>query len=98
MQQVFGHNVHFAPIGLLDMYNSGGAIESLHCKNEISECVVKVQIRGCGRFGAYSNKKPRSCLVDKKEEIMVYNANDGLLVLKLHGQYSSVTREIEIVY
>ncbi|KAL6281006.1 hypothetical protein ACE6H2_017887 [Prunus campanulata] len=56
----------------------------------------QVRIRGCGRFGAYSNKKPRSCIVDKKEEFIVYNANNGLLLLKLHGQCS--VREIEIVH
>ncbi|CAB4280663.1 unnamed protein product [Prunus armeniaca] len=46
--RVFGPYIKLAPIGLLDMYNSGGAIESLHCKNELSECVMKVRIRGCG--------------------------------------------------
>lgn len=96
LQQVFGSYIQLSPIGLLDMYNSGGAIESLHFKNKLSECVVKVRIRGCGRFGAYSNKKPRSCMVDKKEEFIVYNANNGLLLLKLHGQCS--VREIDIAY
>ena len=45
----------FAPIGLLDMFNSGGAIEALESsKNEIG-CIVKMKIRGCDHFGRYSN-------------------------------------------
>jgi hypothetical protein len=31
IQQVFGQDIQFAPIGLLDMYNSGGAVEALDC-------------------------------------------------------------------
>lgn len=49
MKQVFGqdHNHEFAPIGLLDMYNSGGAVQSLHCKKDVpSSCMVKVQVLG----------------------------------------------------
>ncbi|PRQ17158.1 putative galactinol--sucrose galactosyltransferase [Rosa chinensis] len=94
---VFGDNLLFAPMGLLDMYNSGGALESLDVSNnDLFDCVVKVRVRGCGRFGAYSNKKPKSCLVNKKEEFIVYNANNGLLVLKLQGDCK--VKEIEFMY
>lgn len=98
VQQVFGQDIQFAPIGLLDMYNSGGAIEALDCNAGDSACVVKVQVRGCGRFGAYSNTKPRLCSVNEKEEYFVYNAvaSNGLLIIKLHGECS--LRDIEIVY
>ena len=58
-QQVLGHDIQFAPIGLLDMYNSGGAIEALECNDGESACMVKVQVRGWGRFGAYSNTKTK---------------------------------------
>ncbi|GMN56879.1 hypothetical protein TIFTF001_027684 [Ficus carica] len=64
-----GQNLRFAPIGLLDMYNSGGAVQSLHCRDNVSNCVVKVEVQGCGRFGAYSSRKPKSCSVDTKDEI-----------------------------
>lgn len=80
MQQEVGQNLRFTPIGLLDMYNSGGAVESLHCRDNLSNCVVKVEVRGCGRFGAYSSRKPKSCSVDMKDEIFMYNAKGGLLV------------------
>lgn len=64
--RVFSNDVHFTPIGLLDMYNSGGAIVS-HSM-DLTQCTLKMTGRFCGRFGAYSSKKPRRCVVDMKEE------------------------------
>ncbi|KAK7353954.1 hypothetical protein VNO80_19410 [Phaseolus coccineus] len=94
--RVFGHDVHFAPIGLLDMYNSGGAVEALDCNMDVAQCIVKVKGRGCGRFGAYSNVRPKRCKVDMKEEEFSYNPEDGLLTFKLDGEGNS--RDIEFVY
>lgn len=96
LQQVLGQNLQFAPIGLLDMYNSGGAVEALELTNHPAGCRVKIRVRGCGRFGAYSSKKPLSCIVDMQEEEFQYNAEGGLLTLKLQGECS--LREIKIVY
>ncbi|KAL6973127.1 galactinol--sucrose galactosyltransferase [Sarracenia purpurea var. burkii] len=95
--KVFNHNLRFAPIGLLDMYNSGGAIEALNCSVDLPAwCSIKIKVRGCGRFGAYSSTKPRYCKVDTKEEEFVYNADNGLLMLKLQGECSF--KEIGVVY
>ncbi|CAK8566698.1 unnamed protein product [Lathyrus sativus] len=95
--QVCGHDVQFAPIGLLDMYNSGGAVEELSCSMDVADCViVKIKSRGGGRFGAYSNVRPKSCLVDMKEEEFCYNSEDELLTIKLDGEGSS--KDIEFVF
>jgi len=93
---VYNQIIHFAPIGLLDMYNSGGAIESLNYSADLKGCSIKIKARGCGRFGAYSNTKPLYCLVDMKEEEFIYNAEDGLLTLELQGE--CCLKEIEVVY
>lgn len=67
-KQVVGqNNVQFAPIGLLDMFNSVGAIVSVDYRDDQSKCMVNVQVQGCGRFGSYSNTKSKSLSVDKKE-------------------------------
>ncbi|PON72348.1 Glycosyl hydrolase [Parasponia andersonii] len=94
--RVVGQSLKFAPIGLVDMYNSGAAVQYFECRDNLSNSVVKLQVRGCGRFGAYSNKKPRSCSVDLQEEIFTYNAKDGLLIFNLGGQCSK--RDVEIMY
>ena len=95
-EQVFNGNLHVAPIGLVDMYNSGGAIEDLSCSIEPLGCKIKVKVRGCGRFGAYSSTRPSHCLVDLKQEEFMYIAEDGLLTVKLEGECS--IRNIEFVY
>lgn len=95
-EQVLGENIQFAPIGLVDMFNSGGAIKSLDCKKDSSGFMAKIQVRGCGRFGAYSNRKPKSCAVDKKEKQFIYNAKEGLLTFKLNGGCND--KDIQIFY
>ncbi|XP_043704808.1 probable galactinol--sucrose galactosyltransferase 2 isoform X1 [Telopea speciosissima] len=96
----YNQNVHFAPIGLINMYNSGGAVEALNCVNDPSGCTIKIKGKGCGRFGAYSSTKPKYCLVDANKEEFDYNADDQLLTLKLPlcSQDASNFREIEFVY
>ncbi|KAJ7945784.1 Galactinol--sucrose galactosyltransferase [Quillaja saponaria] len=94
--RIFGH-ILFAPIGLLDMYNSGGAVEALECTLDSSGCiVVKLKGRGCGRFGAYSSTRPKRCVLDMKEVEFCYNAEDGLLTIKLQGECN--IRDMELVY
>lgn len=95
-EQVFGHGIKFAPLGLLDMYNSGGAVESLSCSVQIAETTVKIRGKGLGRFGAYSSSKPKWCMVCQKEEEFTYNSEDGLLIVKLEGECGP--KDIEFVY
>ncbi|OAY66778.1 putative galactinol--sucrose galactosyltransferase 6 [Ananas comosus] len=103
----------FAPLGLIDMFNAGGAVEGLtyHILNgirlleldssfvgaavngdsthssEISRIesvgIVCIEVRGCGRFGAYSSVKPRKCTVGSVEVEFSYDSASGLLVLQL---------------
>ncbi|PKI66646.1 hypothetical protein CRG98_012988, partial [Punica granatum] len=94
--RVFNQNLHFAPIGLLDMYNSGGAIEAINCTANTSGCVVKIEARGCGKLGAYSNFKPELCKVDTRESEFSYNHGNNMLTVHLPMDCSF--RDIEIVY
>ncbi|PIN27053.1 Galactinol--sucrose galactosyltransferase [Handroanthus impetiginosus] len=89
--KVFNDNIDFAPIGLINMYNSGGAVED--CK---FEDVITIKARGSGVFGAYSSKKPSCCKIDKKDEEFTYSSENGLLTVNL--QSDSNFKEIQIVY
>ncbi|KAK4420175.1 putative galactinol--sucrose galactosyltransferase 6 [Sesamum alatum] len=53
----------FAPLGLIDMFNAGGAIEGLKYNVTGLKALVSMEVKGCGRFGAYSSTKPRTCTV-----------------------------------
>lgn len=102
----------FAPIGLVDMFNAGGAIERLRyevkdgvkllelesgyegegngvpgvkVENKSSELVglVHMEVKGCGKFGAYSSVRPRRCTVNSNVVDFVYNTDSGLVTLSL---------------
>lgn len=95
-------DIQFAPIGLVDMYNSGGALEALSCINDSSGCTINAKVWGYSRLGAHSNnnlkkkKKRKSCAVDRKVEEFLDNAQDSLLTFQRQGECKS--REVQIVY
>lgn len=88
---MLNEDVRFAPIGLVEMYNSGGAVED--CK--FGETIT-ITARGTGLFGAYSSKKPRSCKVEKKDEDFTYSSESGFLTVNLRSD--SNLKDIEIGY
>eukprot|EP01018_Ginkgo_biloba_P038359 Gb_08721 [translate_table: standard] len=85
----------FAPLGLIDMYNAGGAIQTLEytsgCKLEDEDKVansgdcwcVKMRVHGCGRFGAYSTVKPTKCCIDTIKVGCDFDYGCSLLTLSI---------------
>ena len=77
------HNgVKFAPIGLIEMFNSGGAIKEMNYDFKTSTRVV-VKVRGCGLFGAYSSARPKRITVDLQEIEFRYEEGSGLVTISL---------------
>lgn len=52
--------VKFGPVGLTNMLNCGGSIRELDYEGSC----VRISVKGCGNFMAYSNMSPRKCLVN----------------------------------
>ncbi|EOA20025.1 hypothetical protein CARUB_v10000299mg [Capsella rubella] len=75
--------VSFAPIGLVNMYNSGGAIERL--RYEVEKMKVVMEVKGCGKFGAYSSVKPKRCIVESNEMAFEYDSSSGLVTFELEN-------------
>lgn len=96
--------IQFAPVGLINMYNAGGAIEGLKYKvmsssqsSEVEQgykekvenlnveavAVVSIEVKGCGRFGAYSSAKPRKCTLGTSTVEFTYDPASGLISLIL---------------
>ncbi|KAH9610837.1 hypothetical protein KSS87_005284 [Heliosperma pusillum] len=86
----------FAPFGLINMFNAGGAIDGLTYQVRSGarvdngsvhgdEMVGKIQmeVKGCGLFGAFSSEKPRKCRVGSAEVEFSYDSGSGLITLKL---------------
>lgn len=72
----------FAPIGLLKMFNSGGAIKALDFESE-RRATVNMKVCGCGLFGAYSSTQPKRVMVDSEEMEFNYEAEPGLVTVVL---------------
>ncbi|GER26288.1 raffinose synthase family protein, partial [Striga asiatica] len=80
-----GPGLGFAPFGLIDMFNAGGAIEGLRYDVRADEAlaIVSMEVKGCGRFGAYSSTRPRKCSVGGDEVEVEYEVGSGLVTLDL---------------
>lgn len=90
--RVLAPGVSFAPLGLVDMYNAGGAIEELRYEENLGNGSVGVErfigavtmeVKGCGKFGVYSSHKPRRCCVGTNEVDFDYDSASGLVTLSL---------------
>ncbi|XP_021760750.1 probable galactinol--sucrose galactosyltransferase 6 isoform X1 [Chenopodium quinoa] len=94
--KVLAPGISFAPFGLIQMFNAGGAIDGLiyqvrsgaRVENGSAhgdEMVGKVQmeVKGCGVFGAYSSTRPKRCRVGSKEVEFEYDSGSGLVTLSL---------------
>lgn len=105
-------NISFAPIGLLDMFNTGGAVENLEVhlasdtKPELSTSLsgnrsptatIALKVKGCGRFGAYSSQHPLKCKVGGAKIDFEYEPATGLLSFAIPVPEEEVYRwEVEI--
>ncbi|CAH9076162.1 unnamed protein product [Cuscuta epithymum] len=94
------HGLRFAPLGLIDMFNAGGAIEELkyEVKSGAEMGVVTVDVKGCGRFGAYSSAKPRSCRVGGNVTGFEYDSDSGLVTLNLNDMPPERERVHHVVF
>jgi raffinose synthase len=54
--------VQVAPIGLVKMLNSGGAIQSLEFDDD--ENLVRIGVKGSGEMRVFASEKPMSCKID----------------------------------
>ncbi|WOL19206.1 putative galactinol--sucrose galactosyltransferase 2 [Canna indica] len=79
----YNQNFQFAPIGLIKMYNSGGAIESVDFTGDPSLCHLSIKGKGSGLFGAYSSIKPKTCKVNSTTEEFMFDPENSMLTLTI---------------
>lgn len=71
-----------APIGLTQMFNSGGAIKELKYEAAKS-ATLEMKARGSGVFGVYASARPNRVTVDSKEIDVNYDEVSGLVTFSL---------------
>lgn len=82
--KVLAPGLSYAPLGLINMFNAGGAIEGLQYETkEGGGGKVLMEVKGCGRLGAYSSAKPRRCIVDSNAVQFEYDSFSGLVSFSL---------------
>ncbi|XP_071929001.1 probable galactinol--sucrose galactosyltransferase 2 [Coffea arabica] len=94
--KVYGKKVEFAPIGLINMYNSGGATDAIEVITEFSDFGIRIKGRGPGIFGAYSNLKPKSCSMNLMDEGFEFRSEDCLLTIPIPS--GTDTWEVAVYY
>lgn len=97
--KVLAPGFSFAPLGLLNMYNGGGAIEGLRYEARVEGHAVHMDLKGCGKFGAYSLATPKKLTVNSQGVDFDYDSSSGLVTFNLdhlpeEGKFHSV--EIEL--
>lgn len=73
-----GNDAKFAPIGLTNMFNSGGTIQGL----VYNEAVAKIEVKGEGTFLAYSSIAPKKSYVNG-DEVLFQWSEDGKLQVSI---------------
>ncbi|KAL6652516.1 hypothetical protein ACP70R_011441 [Stipagrostis hirtigluma subsp. patula] len=91
--KVYSGAVQFAPFGLINMFNSGGALDDISSTVDAAVTTIQIRCRGPGRFGAYSAMRPELCRVDE-QEVEFSHTKNGLLAFDLPHN----PRLIEILY
>ncbi|XWS31846.1 hypothetical protein CRYUN_Cryun23aG0111100 [Craigia yunnanensis] len=77
-----GRVAKFAPIGLTNMFNSGGTIQELDYNEVGAGPTARIKVKGDGNFLAYSNVPPKVCYMNGAEVASEWSA-DGKLTLNL---------------
>ncbi|KAK3026289.1 hypothetical protein RJ639_041238 [Escallonia herrerae] len=72
----------FAPIGLIKMFNSRGAIKDIKYEPE-RRATVDMKVRGCGIFGSYSSIRPKRVTVDTMDVEFGYEEQSRLITFSL---------------
>ena len=80
--KAFSPELKFAPLGLIDMFNGGGALEGLEYGRG-GTATVYMEVKGCGRFGAYASSRPKKCSVGSSDVKFTYDSSSGLVLINL---------------
>ncbi|MED6168058.1 putative galactinol--sucrose galactosyltransferase 6 [Stylosanthes scabra] len=88
--KVLASGYSFAPLGLIEMFNAGGAIDELTYEVKGGDGgddglvgVVRMAVKGCGKFGAYSSARPKRCVLGTNEVDFEYDSDSGLVTFNI---------------
>ncbi|KAF5205572.1 Galactinol--sucrose galactosyltransferase [Thalictrum thalictroides] len=71
VNMLWNKRIHFAALGLVNMLNTGGAIQSLKFDNQ--ENALKILVKGTGEMRVFASEKPKVCTVNGGKVSFVYS-------------------------
>lgn len=89
-----GTSVQFAPIGLVNMLNTGGAIQSLAFNDEAKS--IRIGVKGTGEMRVFASEKPMACKIDGK--VVPFEYEDFMVVIQVPWPGSSNSSLIEYIF
>ncbi|KAG2710435.1 hypothetical protein I3843_04G026800 [Carya illinoinensis] len=91
-----GTSVQFAPIGLVNMLNTGGAIQSLAFNDHEASNSVQIGVKGTGEMRVFSSEKPIACKIDDK--VVPFEYKDFMVVIQIPWPSSSNSSMVEYIF
>ncbi|KMT19511.1 hypothetical protein BVRB_1g011340 [Beta vulgaris subsp. vulgaris] len=80
-------SIAFAPIGLVNMLNAGGAVKSLDISEDNEDKMVQVGIKGAGEMMVYSSEKPKACRVNGED--MEFEYEESMIKVQVTWNHNS---------
>ncbi|KAK7330524.1 hypothetical protein VNO77_24719 [Canavalia gladiata] len=87
-------SVQFAPIGLVNMLNSGGSVVSIEFDKH--ENLARIGVRGHGEMRIFASEKPVSCKIDG--EAVEFDYVDSMVRLQVSWPSSSKLSVVEYLF
>ncbi|TXG50225.1 hypothetical protein EZV62_022749 [Acer yangbiense] len=90
--------IQFAPIGLVNMLNSGGAVQSLEVIDDDDDDhkLVRIGVKGCGEMKVFASEKPLACKIDGV--CVKFSYKDQMVILHVTWPNSSTLSVIEYLF
>lgn len=89
-----GKSIQFAPIGLVNMLNAGGAIQSLAYSD--TDNSFQIGVKGAGEMRVFASEKPRSCKIDGREVGFEYE--ECMVIVEVAWSTSSGVSIVEYLF
>lgn len=86
--------IQFAPIGLVNMLNTGAAVQSLEMDDD--DTLVRIGVRGCGEMRVFASEKPLACKIDGTE--VKFSYKNQMVMVQVHWPGSSTLSMIELLF
>ncbi|GAQ86926.1 alkaline alpha galactosidase [Klebsormidium nitens] len=83
---------HVAAVGLVDMYNGGGAVHSLALRERAA---VEIDLVGGGKFVVYASAKPQRCTLNGAVTPFTYEGTAQIIALTIPFQSGSSSLKLD---